>query len=308
MFFIAQRGFARTSAGRREMLDDFREIMREGEPLAPYTWFQLGGTAEYFVEPRSVEELSGLLARCSEAGLQARILGGGSNLLVQDEGVRGVVICLSHPTFTATSVSEQKVRAGGGASLSRLVVNSVRDGLAGLEVLVGIPGTVGGAISGNAGGRDGDVAQWISKVVAVDMRGQVAEIGRAELDFGYRSSNLHDKIITYGEFDMQRGDAAELKRHFRHILNEKRNSQPLKEQSGGCVFKNVRGISTRNLIMRAGLTGSRIGGAEVSERHPNFIVAHPGATSDDVLRLIDYVTDKVRQRMQVELQLELKIW
>ncbi len=154
-------------------LSGFEKIVRTGEPLAPHTWFHLGGPAEYFAEPGNVDELAALVRRCREEEIPLRLLGGGSNILVRDAGVKGVVLHLSNPSFGEVNVQGQTLTAGGGAKLGHVISTAVREGLAGLETLVGIPGTLGGALHGNAGGHGGDIGQWTCQATVMTRSGEV---------------------------------------------------------------------------------------------------------------------------------------
>jgi UDP-N-acetylmuramate dehydrogenase len=286
----------------------FERIVREGELLGPHTWFGLGGAAEYFAEPNSVNELAALVRRCSEEGIGVRVLGGGSNLLVRDDGVRGMVLRLLAPAFQEIKPAQQKLTAGSGARLGHVVSTAVREGLAGLEPLVGIPGTLGGALHGNAGSHGGDVGQWVCRATTMTRTGEIVTRSRSELVFSYRQSSLDDLVILGCEFELEREDPQELTKRMQKNWIVKKASQPLGHQSTGCIFKNPRGISAGMLIEQAGLKGARVGGAEVSDRHANFIVADPDATSRDVLELIERVRSTVAERLGVELETEIEVW
>ncbi len=290
------------------LLTGFEKIVRQGEPLAMHTWFQLGGPAEYFAEPTNPDELIALMARCQEEDAPVRVLGRGSNILVRDEGVPGMVIRLSEPAFCDIQVRRDAIAAGAGAKLGRVVTTTVHEGLAGLEVLVAIPGTVGGALHGNAGTHGGDIGQWTSHVTVVTRSGEVLERLREELDFAYRESSLDEPVILSATLQLERDDPRELARRLQKQWILRKASQPMGHQCAGCVFRNPRGVSAGDLIERAGLKGTRIGGAVVSDRHANFIVAEPEASSQDVLRLIDLVRSQVHERLGVELELELEVW
>lgn len=290
------------------LLDGFRDIVKRDEPLAAHTYFGLGGPAEYFAAPRSVEELASLVSRCRQEGVAMHLLGGGSNLLVRDEGVRGVVIKLDAPAFSEVSVKGNLVDAGAGAALSHVITTSTKQELAGLEVLVGIPGTVGGSLRMNAGGRAGDIGQFTRQVTVMDWQGQVHARYRDELEFGYRETNLDDAIVLGGQFELEPDDPDAILKRMRKTWITKKASQPLSFQSAGCIFKNTRGLAAGLLIEQTGLKGTKVGGAEVSDRHANFIVANPGCTARDVLRLIDLVRSRVAERFGVELEMEIKIW
>ena len=287
---------------------EFSAIVKQDEPLAPYTYMKIGGPARYFAEPRTADELRTLLTRARNEGLPVYILGGGSNILVRDEGVNGLVLRTSAPAFRSITVQGERVVAGAGASLWSTIRAAAEHRLAGLEVLAGIPGTVGGALRMNAGGRFGDIGQFTHRVTVMDWDGQVRELARDELSFQYRDSGIDEPIILEGVFVLEEDDPAAIARRMKKVWITKKASQPLSFQSAGCIFKNVRGLSAGVLIEQAGLKGYRVGSAEVSERHANFIVAHPGCTARDVLRLIDLIRERVRAKFGVELELEIKIW
>jgi UDP-N-acetylmuramate dehydrogenase len=289
-------------------LEEFEPIVRQAEPLAPHTWLRLGGPAEYFAEPRDAAELARLAQRCQQEDFPVRLLGGGSNLLVRDEGVPGVVIQLPEAGFGQVEVQGRRVIAGGGAKLGHVISIAVREGLAGLETLVGIPGTVGGALHGNAGSRGGDIGQWTERATVLTRSGEVSERQRDELVFAYRESSLDELVILAAEFELEPDDPEQLTKRMQQQWIVKKAAQPLAHQSAGCIFKNPRGMSAGMLIDQAGLKGARIGGAEVSDRHANFIVAEPGTSAQDVLRLIELMRSRVADRVGVDLELEIEVW
>ncbi len=290
------------------LLTEFESIVRSGEPLAPHTWFHLGGPAEYFAEPRTIEELQTLVRRSVDEGIHLRLLGGGSNVLVRDEGVPGMVVRLTAPAFSDIEAKGRRLIAGGGAKLGHLISVSVREGLAGLEPLVGIPGTVGGALHGNAGSRGGDIGQWTCRATVMTRTGELLVRERDDLTFAYRESSLDELVILQAEFELEQDDPEELTKRMQKYWIVKKAGQPLGHQSAGCIFKNPRGMSAGMLIEQAGLKGSRVGGAEVSDLHANFIVADSSATSQDVLRLIDLIRSRVAERLGVELETEIEVW
>ncbi len=286
----------------------FEKIVRRDEPLAMHTWFQLGGPAEFFAEPNNPDELIALVKRCREEEVPVRLLGDGSNVLVRDEGVSGMVIRLTAPAFSKIEIDAQSITAGGGATLGRVITSAVHRGLAGLETLIGIPGTLGGALHGNTGTHGGDVGQWTARATVITLTGEVVEHGRDELVFGYRQSSLDELVVLEAGLQLEEDDPRELARRMQKHWIVKKAAQPMGHQCAGCVFRNPRGASAGELIEDAGLKGTRIGGAVVSDRHANFIVAEPECTSQDVLRLIDLVSGQVHDRLGIELQRELEIW
>ena len=287
---------------------EFKSIVREAYPLAPRTWLELGGAAEFYAEPRNADELVSLVQRCRDAGLPTRLLGGGSNLLVREEGVEGVVISLSDAGFGKTSVDGPMLKAGGGAALAHVINESVRAGLAGLEPLVGIPGTVGGALHGNAGSRGGDVGQWTDSATVLTRTGEVIERKRDELVFAYRQSSLDELAILDVTFSLEQEDAEQLTKRMQKQWIVKKAGQPMSHQQTACLFKNPRGMSASMLIEQAGLAGASVEGAELSSRHANFVVVSDGATSTHVLKLIDQIRSRVAERLGVELETQLEIW
>lgn len=290
------------------LLTGFERIVRQAEPLTMHTWFQLGGPAEYFAEPPNVDQLIALIQRCHQEQVPVRLLGRGSNILVRDEGVPGMVICLSAPAFCDIRVEGRIITAGGGAKLGRVVTTAVHQGLAGLEVLVAIPGTLGGALHGNAGTHGGDIGQWTSQATVITDAGDVFQRQREDLVFGYRQSCLDELVILSAKLQLEEDDPRQLAKRLQKQWIVRKASQPMGHQCAGCVFKNPRGMTAGELIEGAGLKGTRIGGAVVNDRHANFIIAEPECTSNDVLRLIDLVRSQVHERLGMELELELEIW
>ena len=192
--------------------------------------------------------------------------------------------------------------------MGRLVLRCVRDGLSGLECLTGIPGTVGGCVRMNAGGAFGDIGNCVENVEVMTEGGEVFTRQRAELAFGYRTTNIAAKIILSAEFRLTEDDPHRILNQVKQIWIYKKNTQPLSQRNAGCVFKNPRGLSAGALIDRAGLKGRRVGGAYVSTKHANFILADPGATASDVLKLINIIREEVYKKSEVYLELEIEVW
>ena len=289
-------------------LSGFEHIVRAREPLAQHTWFRLGGAAEYFAEPTSVEELAGLVKRCAELGWPVRLLGGGSNLLVRDEGVPGVVVRLSAGTFRNATVRESRVICGGGAKLGHVISAAVGHGLAGLETLVGIPGTVGGALHGNSGTEVGDIGPWTESATVMLRTGEIVTRQRDELRFGYRASSLDELAILEASFHLERESPEVLTKRMQRQWIIAKASQPAGELSMGCIFKNPLGATAAASIEQAGLKGSRCGQVEICGAHPNFFIAGTGATSRDVLNLIELVRNQVQSRLGVALSPQIEVW
>ncbi len=289
--------------------DDFPGLVTTEESLAPWVWFRLGGPAAYFASPRRLDELVALLKRCREQGIAFKILGGGSNVLVRDEGLDALVVHLESPFFADVQVRDQIVEAGAAVPLTAFISHSARAGLAGLEVLTGIPGTVGGALRGNAGGRQGAIGQFVRRATVLDPAHEIQVRDRDDLSFADRASNLDDPVILSAEFELEPEEPEAVVRRMRRIWIIKKENQPYGHQFSGCIFKNPStDVSAGALIDQAGLKGTRFGGAEVSDRHANFIIAHPGAKAADVLQLIDRIRQRVWQQFGYELELQIQVW
>jgi UDP-N-acetylmuramate dehydrogenase len=284
------------------------DCVREQVPLADRTWFKVGGPAQYFAEPESIDELVALVKRSRDEGLHTRLLGGGSKVLVRDEGVAGLVINLSNPCFQRIEVKGHRLTVGGGANLANAITVTVGAGLAGLEPLVGIPGTVGGALHGNAGTHGGDIGQWACRATVVTRAGDVFHREHNDLVFAYRQSSLDELVILEAQFELEEEDPTEITKRMQKQWIVKKANLPMAHENTGCIFQNPRGMSAGMLIDQCGLKGERLGGAEVSQRHANFFIAHPGATAKDILQLIDLVRNRVAERMGVELETEIEIW
>ncbi len=284
------------------------DCVRERVPLAERTWFKLGGPAQFFAEPASVDELLEVVTRCRDEGLHVRLLGGGSNVLVRDEGVSGTVISLSHPSFSEIRIDGRRAKVGGGAKLANAVSVTVGAGLSGLEPLVGIPGTVGGALHGNAGSHGGGVGQWACRGTVMTRAGEILHRERDDLVFAYRQSSLDERVILETEFELEEDDPTELTKRMQKQWIVKKANLPMAHENTGCIFKNPRGMSAGMLVDQCGLKGERVGNVEVSQRHANFFIANPDATAREVLQLIDLVRNRVAERMGVELETQIEIW
>jgi UDP-N-acetylmuramate dehydrogenase len=218
------------------------------------------------------------------------------------------VIKLEGPEFGRTEFAGEQITAWAGAELSKLVLDCVEKGLSGVEALTGIPGSVGGAVRMNAGGSFGDIGSAVDAVTLMDIHGNVFEKRKPELIFDYRSANIRARFILNAQLRLTPGDPERIMRTVKESWIYKKNSQPLSTRNCGCVFKNPLGAAAGALIDRAGLKGLQIGGAVVSEKHANFIIARDGCTSRDVLRLIDTIRQRVREQFDVELELEIEVW
>ncbi len=284
------------------------EIVERDYALAGETWYGLGGPADYFIRPKNTKQLKKVVQRCNENKIPMYVLGFGSNLLVADEGLKAAVIKLDGEEFTQMKFNKDEVTAWSGVELNKLVMDSVRQGLSGIEALTGIPGSVGGAVRMNAGGNFGDFGSSVEKVQLMDIEGNVFVKSKPELVFDYRRTNITGKFILNAQLKLAPSDSEQIMRTVKEIWIYKKNTQPLNTKNAGCIFKNPRGVSAGALIDRAGLKGLRVGGAIVSEKHANFINAEKGCTSNDVIQLIDTIKEKVKDQFNIELELEIEIW
>jgi len=292
------------------------------------TWFGVGGGADALVRPNSEEELRDVLVAFAHE--RVRVLGEGANLLVHDDGADGIVVSLERmngwetlddgdapgiETESDWTGETVLLRADAGAKLPRLIVQTVRDGLAGLEGLAGVPATVGGAVRMNAGGAFGEIGAAVHEVRALTHMGTEMAIPASELAFGYRTSGVEHAIVTSVTLRLVRvpeGDRATLRDRLKEVMAYKKVSQPMSEKSAGCVFRNplVSGgrVSAGLLIDEARCKGLRVGGASVSARHANFIVTDQSSSAAHVIELMDRVRESVKREWGVTLENEVVIW
>lgn len=296
------------------LLSDLNIRHEINAPLGLLTWYGVGGDAMVIAHPSSVQQLSKLAARCHEHEVPVYVLGAGANLLVRDAGVDGVVVHLDNRFWRQVSIKDHHVTAGAGHDLMKLVLHTVKSGLGGMEVLAGIPASVGGAIRMNAGGVFGDIGQTVHRVQMMDTTGHVYYRQRDELEFGYRKTNITAPYLLEVEFSLNPEDSEQLGRELKQIFLYKKRSQPLAAHSAGCAFKNPprrdedKPLTAGGLIDRAGLKGFRIGGAEVSAVHANFVVTHEGCRAADILAVMDHVQTVVHDHHGVQLEREVVVW
>ncbi len=289
-------------------LNDFNDILSPDENLAAHTWLKIGGNAERFYTPTSRDQLVALVQCCVANKVPVKILGSGSNLLVSDEGVTGAVIKVADPLLNKVTVNGNTITAEGGALLSHVVSESVRANLAGLENLVGIPGTIGAAVAGNSGGRHGDIGELVRNVEVMTHTGEIVERKDDELTFAYRRSSITDLLVLSVTLELRPDESEDLTNRMKKIWIMKRATQPLADQSAGCIFRNPRGLSAGALIEQCGLKDLSVGKARISDRHANFVVTESGANSSEVQSLVKKVTAAVSEKFGVELELEIRQW
>lgn len=288
--------------------DDFDGVVRLDEPMARHTTYRIGGPARAFVEVNSLAALGSVLGVCEREGLSWYAVGKGSNLLVADEGFDGVAIALAGE-FREWQFDddEQSVVVGAGTMLSRLVQEVFHRGYSGLEFAVGTPGTVGGALVQNAGTRDDWIGSRVQSVTTYRASEGLHRYTASDLAWGYRTSSFRpDELIVECELKLERAFAGNINERMSSLLERRRGNQPLDRHSCGSVFRNPEGHSAGALIESVGLKGARSGGAEISDKHANFIVNAGGATAADVMRLIRTAREEVRRRYGIELETEVK--
>lgn len=290
------------------LAESFPDIVKRREPLAPYTHLRIGGPAEFLVQPRTVPELAAALKFCKAQRVPVRMLGGGFNLLVRDDPVPGAVIRLHGPAFAGIQRSGPTVTAAGGTQLFDLLAFAVREGLGGLETLVGIRGTVGGSVRCNVGDKTGEIGSSVRTVVVLTDDGTEETRTRDELNFSDHSSDLVEPVILRVEFGLEPNAPAALMKRMLRTWVQRQATEPHSFQAGVRMFRNPPGGSAASLVERAGLAKHKVGGAEVSERNGNYAIAHPGTTAKDILGLIDHVRATVRERTGLALERELNVW
>ena len=284
------------------------EIFRYDVPLQRYTSFRTGGAAEIFVEPGNTSELKKVLQFCKDEKKKVFIFGKGTNLLVNDNGVKGVVIHLGGVEFKKIERNGRYVSSGAGVNLPQLIRKTALWGLGGLEVLVGIPGTVGGAVMMNAGGEYGDISDTISSLTTMTLDGKITNLNREDVEFAYRECSLNKQIVVQVEFVLKESRKEELLEKMDEIYKEKKEKQPLSTFNAGSIFKNGHHFKAAELIDKANLKGQKVGGAIVSKKHANFIVNTGNATSADILELIKIIKETIKKKYNISLEQEIQIW
>nr|MBP3598785.1 UDP-N-acetylmuramate dehydrogenase [Eubacterium sp.] len=281
----------------------------EQEPLRAHTTFRIGGAAKYYAIPTTAEEIKEAISFAKERELPFLTIGRGSNILFADEGYPGVVIEIGKGMEEITIQKDGKVRAQAGVSLSSLASAVARESLTGLEFAGGIPGTLGGAVTMNAGAYGGEIKDGIVSAMVLDQEGNLRTLSKDELELSYRSSVIQKEnyIVVEAEFQLEQGDKEEILAHMKELNAQRREKQPLEYPSAGSTFKRPEGYFAGKLIQDAGLRGYRVGDAQVSEKHCGFVVNRGAATAEDVKQLIQDVQTKVMDTFGVRLETEVKI-
>ena len=281
--------------------------VRINEPMREHTTFKIGGNAQVMVFPESIEEIKTIIDISKEFNTRVFVLGNGSNLLVADDGIKGIVLKLDS-NFSVVKVDEDTIYAASGAHLSKIANICLENSLTGFEFASGIPGTLGGAVKMNAGAYDGEMKDVVVSADCMDMEGHIFTLSNEELEFSYRHSAITDHIIVLGaKLKFEHGNKDEIKEKMRDLNARRKEKQPLEYPSAGSTFKRPEGYFAGKLIQDCGLRGYSVGGAQVSEKHCGFVINKDNATFDDVITLISDVKDAVYRNSGVKLEEEIKI-
>ena len=280
----------------------------EQEPMNRHTTFRIGGNADLFVTPQNVEQVKEVIRFAQKAKVPYYFLGNGSNLLVSDEGIRGLVIQMAE-NMSAVEVTGYQIKAQAGISLASLAKKALKDELAGLEFAAGIPGTLGGAVHMNAGAYGGEMKDVLVEATVLTQDGSILTLSNEELQLGYRTSVVSEKqyLVLDATIELQKGKREEILAKMDDLAQRRRDKQPLEYPSAGSTFKRPEGYFAGQLIDETGLRGFRVGGAQISEKHCGFIINTEHATASDVRQLIKEVADRVEEKFGVRLQPEVKM-
>ena len=277
------------------------------EPMSRHTTFRVGGPADFFVTPKAKEEVRDVIRICKEAGMPYYIIGNGSNLLVSDAGYRGVIVQICKE-MNEVKVEGDLVKAQAGALLSGIAAKALGAELSGFEFASGIPGTIGGACVMNAGAYGGEMKDVLESVTVLTGEGKIIELGRNELELGYRTSVIAKKgyIVLGAVLKLERGDGEKIKTYMDELKEKRVTKQPLEYPSAGSTFKRPEGYFAGKLIEDAGLRGFQVGGAQVSEKHCGFVINRDHATAADIMELMRQVQIRVKENSGVDLEPEVK--
>ena len=284
------------------------ENLRVDEPMKKHTTFKVGGNAQFLVMPKEIKQIADLIGFVKDNGINYYVLGNGSNVLVRDEGIDGVVIKISS-NFSDISVRKCEIIAKSGANLINISRKALNNGLGGFEFASGIPGTLGGAVYMNAGAYGREIKDVLVYANVLDSYGNIVNLTNKELEFDYRKSILSKKdyIVLDAKIKLYNDDKQKIQKYMEELTQKRREKQPLKDPNAGSTFKRPEGNFAAKLIEDAGLKGHRIGGAKVSEKHAGFIINTGNATATDILELMKYVEDVVKQKYGIILEPEIKI-
>ena len=290
----------------RYALTGFPGVFRTEVAMAPMTHVRIGGAAEFLLEPHSEEGVAQVVRLAARFEQPLHILGNGSNVLIPTEGLRGMVLSLGQ--LNRVMRDDDRITAGAGVTLPSLIRGTKDLGLAGLELLIGVPAVVGGAVAMNAGTHDTEVFEHLVSIVAVNSEGELEIIGKDGMSPSYRNGGLGDRIVVGATFELRQDEPQEIFQRMEVSLKRRNATQPVTEMCVGCVFKNPPGDAAGRLIEAAGCKTLRRGEVVVSGKHANYFINEGGATSQDFLDLVRDVQDRVREEFAVELKPEVRIW
>ena len=277
------------------------------EPLSKHTTYGIGGPAEIMVFPENKTDLIQIIRTARKMNQPVSILGSGSNILISDNGIKGVVISLKN-TLKLIEIENQKLYAECGSMLGRIVKQAVKHNLIGLENLNGVPGTLGGALVMNAGAWGGEISENLVQVELIDEDGKLRYLKKNEINFSYRQSSFNKKdILLSAEFLLKKADKEIINKNFVEAQTGRKSTQPLNKRSAGSLFKNPKGHSAGKLIDEAGLKGFSVGQAKISDKHANFFINEGNASSKDMLQLIKKAHQTVKEKFNINLELEVKL-
>ena len=282
--------------------------LETGTLMKELTTMRVGGAADCVVYAKNIEDIKKVVRGCAENGVPLTVVGRGSNLIVRDGGLRGVVLQLGKD-FGSIAVEENRITAQAGATLGALSRAALDNGLEGLEFAEGIPGSVGGGVYMNAGAYGGEMAQVLTKVCVLQKDGTVAEMSKEELDMRYRHTKLMELgcVVLEAEFELKQGNKGEIAARMADFAQRRREKQPIQYPSSGSFFKRPEGYFAGKLIQDAGLKGATIGGAQISELHAGFMINIGNATAGDILNLMEKVQNEVMAQFGVQLEPEVRI-
>lgn len=291
----------------KEINNETSSLCLMNEPLKKHTTYGIGGPADLMIFPKSKQDLIKVIEIINENKIQLTILGSGSNVLVSDDGIRGVVISLKN-SLKQIEVADNILYAECGTMLGKIVRYAVKNDLIGLENLNGVPGTLGGALIMNAGAWGGEISENLVHVELINSKSEVKKIQKKDLNFSYRQSSFDkDDILLSAKFNLKKADKNIIKENFMEAQSGRKKSQPLNKRSAGSLFKNPKNSSAGKLLDDAGLKGFSIGDAKISEKHANFFINDGNASSSDMLMLIKKAHQEVKDRFSVNLSLEVKL-
>jgi len=288
--------------------DDLMHLIRTDEPLGPLAWLGIGGPARFFAEPMDAADVQRLVAAAQDQGLSVRILGSGSNILVREAGVNGLVISLAGAMSSEIAIDGTKMTVGAGAKLSHAVIKSVGAGLGGLEHLVGIPGTVGGAVVGNASAGGRDLGSVVSSVTVVEKDASIKTMTQQEVGFSHRKTSLVGLAVLDVSFQLETREVSALTKRMQKLWISRNAARPTEEPRIAMPFVDPDGMPAKDLLQTVGLAGLTEGEVALDSQHPQFMIARSGATSEQCLRLIERVREQVLLQTGIDLQLNLQIW